>query len=276
MIEYSIYPNGKRRIVTFSYDDGPAQDERLVALFNQYGVKATFHLNGGKYLNMSLEERMEVRARYAGHEIACHTLQHGWLERMPGISIVNEIVKDRLILEEIAGCPVVGMSYPNGSVSQFAADTMAACGIVYSRTTGNTKKMKLPQDFLFWHPTCHHKDALSLCQTYLDNLDSYWTGPLFYIWGHSYEFRTEADWAYMEDLLKLLSGNGKIWYATNLEICDYVAAQRQLRVSADEQILCNPTATDVWVEKDRKYVICIPAGKTVFLEKGENGACTTL
>lgn len=152
MIEYSIYPRGKRRIVTFSYDDGPANDDPLVALFNQYGVKGTFHLNGRKYLGMTQEEKMKVRTRYRGHEIACHTLQHGWLERMPGISIVNEIIKDRQVLEEIAGYPVVGMSYPNGSVSQFAADTMAACGIVYSRTTGNTKKMKLPQDFLFWHP----------------------------------------------------------------------------------------------------------------------------
>lgn len=270
MIEFSIYPQGKRRIVTFSYDDGPANDDRLVALFNQYGVKGTFHLNGRKYLDMTWEDKPEVRARYKSHEIACHTLQHGWLERMPDISIVNEIVKDRLVLEEIAGYPVVGMSYPNGSVNQSAADTMAACGIVYSRTTGNTKKMNLPQDFLFWNPTCHHKDALSLCQNYLDNLDSYWAGPLFYIWGHSYEFRTEEDWAYIETVLKLLSGNDKIWYATNLEIYDYITAQKQLRVSADETILHNPTAMDVWVEKDRKEIIHIPAGKTVYLKESES------
>lgn len=265
MIEYSVYPNGKRRIVTFSYDDGPAEDNRLVELFNQYGVKGTFHLNGRKYQHLSYEEKLNIRYRYQGHEIACHTLQHGWPERMPGISIVNEVVKDRLILEEIAGYPVVGISYPNGSVSKFAADTMETCGIVYGRTTISTQKMKMPQNFLFWNPTCHHKDALDLCQEYLDNLDSYWTGPLFYIWGHSYEFRTDEDWDGMENILRLLSGNDKIWYATSLEIYDYTISQRQLRISADEMVLHNPAAQDVWVEKDRKMIIHIPAGRTVRL-----------
>lgn len=46
MIHYHVYPGGKKRIVTFSYDDGHANAKRLVALFNQYGVKATFHLTG--------------------------------------------------------------------------------------------------------------------------------------------------------------------------------------------------------------------------------------
>ena len=140
-----------------------------------------------------------------------------------------------------------------------------AATVVYSRTTAATNKFSLPENFLRWHPTCHHKDALGLCQNYLDNLDIYWTGPLFYIWGHSYEFRTEEDWAYMENVLRLLSGNEKIWYATNLEIYDYMTAQRQLRVSADESILYNPTAIDVWVEKDWKEIIHIPAGTTVKL-----------
>lgn len=73
----------------------------------------------------------------------------------------------------------------------------------------------------------------------------------------------------MESVLRLLSGSDKIWYATNLEIYDYMTAQRQLRVSADETILHNPTAIDVWVEKDRKEIIHIPAGKTVYLKESE-------
>jgi hypothetical protein len=44
-----------------------------------------------------------------------------------------------------------------------------------------------------------------------------------------------------------------------------MTAQRALKVSADERIFYNPTATDVWVEKDKKQIICIPAGKTVRL-----------
>ena len=36
---------GKMKALTFSYDDGVTQDQRLISLFNKYGLKATFNLN---------------------------------------------------------------------------------------------------------------------------------------------------------------------------------------------------------------------------------------
>ena len=35
----------KKKLLTFSYDDGVTQDIRLIELFNKYGMKATFNLN---------------------------------------------------------------------------------------------------------------------------------------------------------------------------------------------------------------------------------------
>ena len=265
MIQFNIYPGGVRRIVTFSYDDGHENDVRLIELFNRYGVKGTFHLNGKKYIGKSDAEIEEIRRIYQGHEISCHTLQHGWPANMADISLVNEIIEDRKILERIAGYPVVGMSYPSGSFSQRAADILSACGILYSRTTTSHQKFSLPENYLFWHPTCHHRDALALCPKFMSSLDSEWTLPLFYIWGHAHELREEADWSYMEEIVKSLAGSEKIWYATNIEYYTYKEAQRALLVSADETLFFNPTATDVWVEKDKKEVICIPAGKTLCL-----------
>ena len=64
MIQYHIYPNAKRRIVTFSYDDGSANDERLISLFNKYGVKGTFHLNGFDLTESEIEAK---RALYSEH-----------------------------------------------------------------------------------------------------------------------------------------------------------------------------------------------------------------
>lgn len=265
MLQFNIYPNKTRRIVTFSYDDGHEADERLIALFNQYGVKATFHLNGLNYIGKTEAELDAVRTRYRGHEIACHTLRHGWPADMSDVSVVNETMEDRKILERIAGYPVVGMSYPSGSFNEHTAQVMHACGILYSRTTRATDRFALPDDFLRWHPTCHHRNALGLCPTFLNNLDSEWYPPLFYIWGHSHEFHNEADWNEMETLVKTLAGDERIWYATNLEIYNYKTAQRALRVSADERILYNPTDTDIWVEKDKADVIYIPAGQTITL-----------
>lgn len=265
MIQYHVYPGGKKRIVTFSYDDGHPNDERLAALFNSYGVKATFHLNGRNYLNITREEALRLRGIYEGHEISCHTLSHGWPSRMPKASLVNEVAEDRRILERLAGYPVVGMSYPSGSYSDDAVAVLDACGIVYSRTTKSTKNFFLPDNPLEWHPSCHHRDALELCGRFLENLDSEWTHPLFYIWGHSHELRCDADWEHMEEILRRIANNDKIWYATNIEIYDYTAAQKQLRISMDETVFTNPTAIDVWVEKDKTEIIRIPAGKTVRL-----------
>ena len=37
--------DGKRKAVTFSYDDGIEMDRRLVEMFNKYDLKCTFNLN---------------------------------------------------------------------------------------------------------------------------------------------------------------------------------------------------------------------------------------
>lgn len=263
MVEYHIYPGGKRRIVTFSYDDGHANDKRLIELFDRYGVRATFHLNGTNYISKTDEELEAVRERYKNHEIACHTVHHGWPLRMPLQSVVAETFDDRKILEKIAGYTVKGMSYPSGSFGEDVENAMRCCGIVYSRTVRSTGDFMLPENFFEWHPSCHHKDALPLCDRFLKNIDSQWTHPLFYIWGHSHELRTEEDWRHIEQILEKISGNDKIWYATNMEIYDYMTAQKQLKISADEKIFTNPTATDVYVSVNKSTVVFIPAGKTV-------------
>lgn len=263
MIQYHVFPGGKKRVVTFSYDDGSSNDKRLIELFNKYGVKGTFHLNGLNYINNTAEESEKLREIYKGHEVSCHTLRHGWPSRMPMQSVINEVFEDRKILEKVFGKVINGMSYPSGSFSDDVIKVLECCGIVYSRTTRDNMNFRLPENFLEWHPTCHHRDALPLCEKFLKNIDSEWTHPLFYIWGHSHEFRTEEDWEYIEEVIKYISNNDKIWYATNIEIYNYMIAQKQLQISADETLFYNPSSITVWVEKDKKQIIEIPAGKTV-------------
>lgn len=267
MIQFHVYPGGKKRVVTFSYDDGHINDERLIKLFDKYGVKGTFHLNGIKYVGISEDGKAALRERYAGHEVACHTLQHGWPSRMPMQSVVNEVMEDRRILEDVFGYPVIGMSYPSGSFDDASVMAMRACGIVYSRTVLSHKNYMLPEDFMRWHPSCHHRDALPLCDKYMADLDSQWTRPMFYIWGHAHELRTEEDWAYMEKIVSSVAGSEKIWYATNIEIYNYMTAQSMLQISADETRFYNPTAIDLWVERDKTDIIMIPAGQTVYAPK---------
>ena len=44
---YVCLPEGKAKALTMSYDDGKIQDERLVSIFNRYGIRGTFNLNYG-------------------------------------------------------------------------------------------------------------------------------------------------------------------------------------------------------------------------------------
>lgn len=267
MIQLHVYPGGKKRIVTMSYDDGHTNDIRLIELFDKYGVKGTFHLNSKTISTYNDKQLTEIKERYKNHEISCHTVSHGWAQRMPLPSLVGEVIENRRALEKVAGYPVIGMSYPSGAygVSDEVKSTLNSCGIVYSRTTASTFKFYLPEDFLAWNPTCHHRDALPLCDQFIKDLDSQWTHPLFYIWGHAHELTTEEAWVYMESILQKLGNNDKIWYATNIEIYNYMNAQKQLQISVDERTFFNPTAIDVWVERDKEEILRIPAGQTVTL-----------
>ena len=272
MIEINRFPGGKTRAVTFSYDDGKPNDARLIELFNRYAVKATFNLNGMNYAGKSHAELMAVRKQYEGHEIACHGFWHGDLNRMTAVSMVREIMEDRRILEEIAGYPVIGLAYPNGRWDDQVIEVLRSCGIVYGRTA-ETKlsACDLPGDFMKWPSSCHHRDARAVCEDFLKNMDFYWARNLLYIYGHSYEFRTEEDWRYMEEIVSSLAGNDRIWYATNIEIYRYVMAQRSLQISADESMIHNPSALPVWVQRDRRDVFRIDPGQTLRLD-GLSGA----
>ena len=42
-----LFPEGKKKALTLSYDDGTVLDRRLVEIMNRCGVKGTFNLNAG-------------------------------------------------------------------------------------------------------------------------------------------------------------------------------------------------------------------------------------
>lgn len=56
--------NGKKKAVTFSFDDGVVQDRRAVALLNKYGLKGTFNLNSN-YLGQGGAYDVVEKGRFA-------------------------------------------------------------------------------------------------------------------------------------------------------------------------------------------------------------------
>jgi len=63
----------------------------------------------------------------------------------------------------------------------------------------------------------------------------------------------------MESLTERLSGRDDIWYATAIEVADYVRAIRGARPSLAEDRLYNPTETNLWLRGEGS-VVRFPAG----------------
>lgn len=268
-----LFPDFKLKALTFSYDDGPKEDRHFIELLNKYGLKGTFNLNSGFMPEKKDEnERValeEIHDLYNGHEVAVHTVHHPFLEKMPTSVVTTEILEDRRNLEKYVDYPVFGMAYPFGTYDKHVFDACRACGIKYSRTTEAHHNYILPTEWLKMPTTCHHADEklFELADRFVNSApknESRFTthGWLFYVWGHTYEFRTNEDWERIERFFELVSRRDDVWYATNVQIYEYIEAYRRLEYSVELDKVYNPSATHVFIiHNDKPYKI--PAGKTI-------------
>ena len=261
MLDYMIFQNGKRNALTMSYDDGFIADRRLAEIFNRYGIKATFHLNSGRFNCDGSACDADFATTYKNHEVSVHTVDHPYPDRLPDRELIHQVLCDKQAIETRCGYPVRGMSYPYGVYNDHVIGVLRDCGMCYSRTVKATEGFGLPEDFMQWHPTCHHKDAMKCADNFFTRKHC---SNLFYVWGHSFELERGNTWDAMEEFCKRMSGLEDVWYATNIEIYDYVTAQRGLQISADESMIYNPAAIDVWVKKDGRPVK-IPGGQLIRL-----------
>lgn len=260
------YPEFRTRAITLSFDDGSIEDRKMVEILNRYKIKCTFNLNSGVMDgNESKVQFAEFTELYKEHEVACHTYTHPHLNNLDLGGIAYQIIKDRETLEEKTGKIVEGFAYPYGlSETDGMVDCIRNCGIKYGRTTVATHNFELPTDYLRWNPTCWQADSsvFELVKEFFkpDDIEHPWRIKplLFYLWGHSYEFKN--NWQRLEQICEALGKKENVWYATNIEIIDYISAFRALRRSANGKMVYNPTTVDIYV---------VANGKKVTLKKGE-------
>lgn len=263
------WPGFLKKALTLSYDDGVVQDARLAAIMDAHGIKGTFNINGHDFTEnrapIFKHERLSrsqalVLYNTPEHEVALHSYTHPFLSQMPAGNAAYEVMKDREALEEMFGTIVRGMAYPMGAYNDDLVTTLRQCGVVYSRTIQPTFAFNLPTDWLRWHPTCHHKhkDMPALCNRFLEQQIAYRPAQLFYLWGHSYEFDDNNNWNLIEEFCAKMGGRDDIWYATNMEIYEYLTAARSIVASADGRRLYNPTAQVLYLETEQGNVTLLP------------------
>jgi len=107
-----------------------ASTERLLALCDEAGVRATFFVLG----YVAWRHRSLVRAiSRAGHEVGCHGFWHRLIyEQTPG-EFRDDVRQARDLLEEIVGAPVTSYRAPSFSVtrrSEWALDVLLEEGFL--------------------------------------------------------------------------------------------------------------------------------------------------
>lgn len=269
------FPNFRRKALTLSYDDGVVYDEKLIRIMDKYGLKGTFNINSGLFSEdgqrrMTKQQALEIYSN-SGHEVAIHGKEHLSLPAHASVKVIDEILQDRIALEEMFGTFVTGMAYALGRYDDNVVDILKKCGVEYARTVISTESFDIPTDWLRLPTTCHHENPrlMELAKEFIrgdtpEEKVRYWRQEprLFYLWGHSYEFNDANNWHIIEEFAEYIGNREDIWYATNIEIYHYVKAFESLQFSANSEVVKNPTHIDVYICYCGKEVM-IPAGETI-------------
>ncbi len=225
---------GKKKAVTFSFDDGVTQDIRLIEMLDRYGLKATFNVNsellgksgslvlGNKEVRHDKIAPERVREVYAGHEVAVHTLTHPLLPSLDEAEIIRQVDEDRKNLSALCGYEVVGMAYPCGGVNndrRVAEIIRKNTPIAYARTITSTHAFALQDNLLQFHPTVYicERELEETVERFLATESD--EAQLLYIWGHAYELDGDfAPWERLERVCQKLAHKADIFYGTNREV----------------------------------------------------------
>lgn len=279
-----LFPGGRKKCLTLSFDDGTVEDLKITQMLRDRGLAATFNLNPGLFGH---DDHLDCRpvlecqhtkltadriaATYEGFEIACHGLTHAHLGRVPSSMAAYEIAECKKRLEDIVHEPVRGMAWPIRYRDPDVArerETARACGICYARTTTRSYGyVGFPEDFLHWDAACSYVEPqlAELTEGFLKPVEdkAYVEPLLYYVWGHGYEATGRNAWGTLEGFLDQVAGReDEIWYASNIEVYDYIQAVRGLVYSATGDYIYNPSRIDVWMAIDHA-AYRIPSGETI-------------
>lgn len=279
------FPEGKPKAVTLSYDDGVREDIRLSEIVSSYCMKATFNINSALMSEDSNDRHLsanEIQEHILdkGHEIAVHGANHVAMGIATPINGIIDVLKGRSDLEKRFKQIVRGMAYPDSGINLFDCGnsyeqikhSLSKLGIAYARTAcADNNAFEMPDDWHAWMPTTHHNNpkAMEWANEFvkLDINQKFGTGRrprLYYLWGHSYEFERHDNWEVLEGLCEKLAYHDDIWYATNMEIYEYVMAYQSLVFSVDNSMVSNPTMHTVWFDVDGEQYKISP-GETILI-----------
>lgn len=102
-----------RPMIALTFDDGPLPSvgNRIMDCLAQYNGRATFFLVGDRVVTYADEVR---RMAAEGHEIANHTMNHKYLQKLGAAEIQSQVNRCSDVIESVCGVRPVVMRLPGG------------------------------------------------------------------------------------------------------------------------------------------------------------------
>lgn len=103
-----------RPMVALTFDDGPQPSvgNRIMDCLAQYGGKATFFMVGDRVPSHADEVR---RMAAEGHEVANHTMNHKYLQKLGAAGIQSQVTQCNDVIESVCGVRPTLMRLPGGN-----------------------------------------------------------------------------------------------------------------------------------------------------------------
>ena len=235
-VRIADFPDGARMAAVQSWDDGIPQDKRAAELLRKWGWRASFFFNRNSPMVDHWKEFEDL-----GMEVASHSWSHPFYPMQSPQRCRDESVMMRLFLESKVGHPVISFAYPFNygaaydSRGDYVLRSQREAGYLSGRSTLNGP---LALDNL-GEPLAMTTDAHFLAGR--ERIQAAWNRAaatprgVFYIWGHTYEIVSDADWAGFEDLLKTYGRKPATWYASqgDLMVWKQLRETTKLTVSGD-------------------------------------------
>lgn len=265
MVITKLYPNGKPKAFSVTYDDGVLQDVRFVELLNKYNLKGTFNLNSGLienefewgHENGCVVKRLskdKVVSLYQGHEIASHTLTHPYMDNLSESDILYELQADKANLEKLFGREVKGFAVPFDYYSDLIEKCVKQAGFSYARISEESHSFTPHTDYFKWKATVFHTDSnlKELSQQFIKSDKEL---ALFQIVGHSYDLDIENTWDRLESVFIEIVAQKDILPMTTIEIIEYLKALDQAEI------------TDGYIKNNSEISLWFLIGKTTLEAK---------
>ncbi|MET1038707.1 MAG: polysaccharide deacetylase family protein, partial [Aeromicrobium sp.] len=159
-------------VISFTFDDGYADQLPAAASLAAQGMKGTFYVNTGTIGREGIMTRAQLDSlKAAGHEVGGHTVNHTSLPSLPAAEAKRQICLDRNNLHDWGFAPR-SFAYPFAEMNASVAALVRDCGYNSARNLGDLKSRFGGIDGLYAEttppPNAYETRAL-------DQVESTWT-----------------------------------------------------------------------------------------------------